>query len=108
MPLPITPVTTSPVAPVTEAEALDLKKKINDSLKEITEAKDWDSYMTMQDHADVEILEAKLKASLAVINNFLKTGQWEGPAGSAGSSGSSGQDAAGNFILDFWGQSHYR
>ncbi|MDZ4224419.1 MAG: hypothetical protein U1D33_00785, partial [bacterium] len=68
-------------APVSAEEAQQLKDRIQESLVEIRQAKKWDEYMEMEDRADVEILEAKLKSSLAVINQFLATGEWSAPAG---------------------------
>ena len=76
-------------APVTASEAKELKTRIQESLVEIRQAKKWDEFMDMEDRAEVEILEAKLKSSLTVINQFLATGEWSAPAGAAGGAGSS-------------------
>ena len=75
------------IAPVSTQEAEALKAKVEESLAEILQARDWDEYFDMHDRAQIEILEAKLQSTLALLDHFLATGEWIVPTGSAGPNG---------------------
>ena len=87
-------------APVTTDQAEALKSRIQEALVEVRQAKQWidDDYGEMGDRAEIEIMEAKLKSELTVINHFLATGEWSPPEGSAFNP--NGTDANGNLVRD--------
>ena len=77
-----------PQAPVTEEQAKELKLKLEEALQEIYQTRtQLDEYLSQLDVSQLEIQEARLKASLALIDNFLATGEWDpsfgAPAGGA-------------------------
>ena len=67
-----------PQAPVTEEQAKELKLKLEEALQEIYQTRtQLDEYLSQLDVSQLEIQEARLKASLALIDNFLATGEWD-------------------------------
>lgn len=66
-------------APVNTEQAQEMKAKIEEALIEVRQARDLDQYMDMADRAELELLEAKLKSTLTLINHFLTTGEWGVP-----------------------------
>lgn len=68
--------------PISVDDARSQVEKLNATLPEIDQARKWiEEYGDMGDHAELEILEAKIRSSLALLENYLATGVWEGPAG---------------------------
>lgn len=83
-------------APVSPEEAQAQVDKLKATLPEIDQAKKWiETSGDFNDMAEVEILEAKIKSELALLENYLATGQWETPAGAAdGAAGVAGGSGA--------------
>lgn len=71
--------------PISADDARSQVEKLNATLPEIDQARKWiEEYGDMGDHAELEILEAKIRSSLALLENYLATGVWEGPAAGEG------------------------
>lgn len=75
--------------PISVDDARSQVEKLNATLPEIDQARKWiEEYGDMGDHAELEILEAKIRSSLALLENYLATGIWEGPAAGGEGDGS--------------------
>ena len=65
----------APTSGLTVDQALEMKKQLSETLKQIEEAQDYDQYLSAGQKGELETNEALIKADIASINFFLKTGQ---------------------------------
>src|SRR3989344_8056404 len=65
----------NPQPELDKVRAEEVKVQLEEALQELYQARsEFAEYESLPEHAELEIQEARLKASLAIINNFLATG----------------------------------